>query len=158
MKLFLHVLPLVFTPEVVEKDETAAHDVLAQPGGLLGGEIHEARFDDVDDWIVENAIVEDLECFGAWSDLQIRAGPFAQADDEVVVGFRVVGGPCAAAVAVTAPSVTTRWRIVDGADERELAERCVGWLIGGGWAATLAEVAEVIERALAGRGYKQSRQ
>ena len=108
MKLFLNVLPLILAPEVVKEEKASACKVLAQARGLLGGEIHEARFDDVDDWVVENSIVENLECFGARGNLQIRAGPFAQTDDEVVVSFRVVGGPCAAAI-VAAATVTTRW-------------------------------------------------
>ena len=67
--------------------KAAAHDVFAQPRGLFSDEFHEARFDDVDDRIVEDPIVEDFESFGTRGDLQVRAGPFAQTDDEVVVGF-----------------------------------------------------------------------
>jgi hypothetical protein len=74
---------------------------------LFGREIHETGLDDIDDWIIKNAIVEYFERFGTRRDLEVRAGPFAQADDEVVVRLGIVGGPCAAAV-VAAPAVATR--------------------------------------------------
>src|SRR5215467_1896903 len=76
------------------------------------------------------------------------SGPFAQADDEVVVGFRIVGGPCAATVAViTAPAA---WGIVDGANEGVLAVRSSHLFVGCCWTTTtLTEVAEVVKRALA---------
>src|SRR5687767_12400191 len=85
VKLLLNVLPFILAPEIVEKNKTAAHDVLAQPRRLFVGEFHEARLDDVEDRVVEDAIVEYFERFGSWGNLQVGAGPFTQADNEVVV-------------------------------------------------------------------------
>ncbi len=68
-ELFLNVLPLVIAPEVVEKNEAAAHDVLAQAQGLFGWEFHEARLDDVEDRVIKDAIVENFEGFGTRRDL-----------------------------------------------------------------------------------------
>src|SRR5919205_1054112 len=107
LKLLLNVLPLVLAPEVVEIEKAAAREILAEARGLFGREIHETGFDDVEDWIIENAIVENLERFGARGDFQVCAGPLAQTDDEVVIGFGIVGGPSAAAV-ITAPAVAAR--------------------------------------------------
>src|SRR5204863_2626782 len=119
VKLRLQILNFVNTPEIVKKHEAAAGDVFSQTSRLFVRQLEEAGFDKIDQRVIKQPIIHNRDLLRPGRDLQICSGPFAKSDNQIVVGFGIVCGPCA----TTAITVTIVRRVVDCANESELAER-----------------------------------
>ena len=103
----IEVVPFRFAPEVINHQEAAVLQIPSQRFDLVFGEFQTARFDHVDEGIIEQFRIGQLDDFAFGIDFQRRQ--LLQAIGKVQVAVGVVGRP----------PPPTAGRVVLDADERE---------------------------------------
>src|SRR6185503_3112501 len=93
MHLILYVLPLILTPEVVEKKKAASQRVLAQPFSFFAREFEISGLDEIDQRVVEEPLIHDGDLRRLGRDCEVGTGPVPHADNEVIVGLGIVYPP-----------------------------------------------------------------
>ena len=109
--LMSKIRPLVFAPKVVDHQESATLKIVSQSDHFCLGKPHVARFDNVDERVLEQFLIGELQNFPVW--IRLDRSQLLEPIREIQVCVRIIGSPFAssspstvAVITVSAPSDT----------------------------------------------------